>query len=114
VIEQTGRFVEVTYDWRVSAKKPLLRNFSFVLKPLFEANHRWAMASGEESLKLELLRRRATSDASRAAVPPPPGPVTYSGIALVAGAAAIAGSLAYLLARSARSRKARGKTGDAS
>jgi hypothetical protein len=114
VIEQTGRFVEVTYDWRVSAKKPLLRNFSFVLKPLFEANHRWAMARGEESLKLELLRRRATSDVSRAALPPPPGPITYSGIALVAGAAAIAGTLAYLLARSARRRKPRGKTGDAS
>ncbi len=113
-IEQAGGFVEVTYEWRVSAEKALLRNLSFLLKPLFEANHRWAMARGEESLKLELLRRRATSDASRAAVPPPPGPVTYSGIALVAGAAVVGGTLASLLARSARRPSSRGKTRGAS
>ena len=59
--EQDGAFVDITYDWRLSAEKPLLRNLSFLLKPLFEANHRWAMAQGEESLKLELARRRATS-----------------------------------------------------
>ncbi len=68
-----------TYDWRLTAEKPLLRNLSFLLKPVFEANHRWAMAQGERSLKLELSRRRATSDAARALVPPPPGPVTYAG-----------------------------------
>ena len=58
--------VDITYDWRLRAEKPLLRNLSFLLKPLFEANHRWAMAQGEESLKLELARRRAASDAMRA------------------------------------------------
>ena len=87
--EQDGAFVDVTYDWRLRAEKPLLRNLSFLLKPLFEANHRWAMAQGEESLRLELARRRATSDAARAQVPPPPGPVTYAAVGLVAGAAAI-------------------------
>jgi hypothetical protein len=55
------------------------------------------MARGEESLKLELLRRRASSDAARARVPPPPGPVTYAGVALIAGAAAIGAGLAYLM-----------------
>ncbi len=64
--EQDGAFVDATYDWRLSAEKPLLRNLSFLLKPVFEANHRWAMAQGEQSLKLELARRRATSDAARA------------------------------------------------
>src|SRR5262245_10071751 len=78
---QDGRFVDAMYDWRLRAEKPLLRNLSFALKPLFEANHRWAMAQGEESLKLELLRRRATSDEARAAIPPPPGPVTYAAAA---------------------------------
>ena len=102
VFEQVGRFVEATYDWRLRVEKPLVRRLSFLLKPLFEANHRWAMARGEESLKLELLRRRATSDAARGAVPVPPGPVTYSGAALVAGAAAIGGALAYLIVRSRR------------
>jgi hypothetical protein len=84
------------------AEKPLLRNLSFLLKPLFEANHRWAMAQGEESLKLELLRRRASSDAARVRVPPPPGPVTYAGVALLAGAAAIGAGLAYLIIRARR------------
>ena len=35
--EQDGAFVDITYDWRLSAEKPLLRNLSFLLKPLFEA-----------------------------------------------------------------------------
>jgi len=105
--EQDGPFVNATYDWRVSAEKPLLRNLSVLLKPLFGANHRWAMAQGEESLKLELARRRATSDAARAQVPPPPGPVTYAAIGLIAGAAAIGGGITYLAVRAHRSRRRR-------
>ncbi len=99
---QDGAYVDITYDWRLSAEKPLLRNFSFLLKPVFEANHRWAMAQGEESLRLELARRRATSDAERASVPPPPGPVTYAGAALLGGAIAVGASLAYLMLRARR------------
>ena len=96
---RTARFVDVTYDWRLRAEKPLLRNLSFLLKPLFEANHRWAMAQGEESLKLELARRRAASDAARPR-PAAAGPVTYAvGAALLAGAAAIGGGVAYLVVR---------------
>jgi hypothetical protein len=56
---QDGEFVDVTYDWRISAEKPLLRYGSFALRPFFAANHRWAMARGEESLALELERRRS-------------------------------------------------------
>lgn len=104
VFEQAGPFVEITYDWRLSAEKPLLKSLSFALKPLFEANHRWAMARGEESLKLELLRRRATSLPDREAVPLPPGAITYSGLVLVAGVAAIGASLTYLVVRSSRKR----------
>ena len=100
--EQDGSFVEITYDWRLSAEKPLLQNLSFLLKPVFEANHRWAMARGEESLKLELARRRATSDAACANIPPPPGPVTYAGAALVGGAVIVGASLAYLMLRARR------------
>ena len=68
-VRQDGAFVDITYDWRLRAEKPLLRQLSFLLKPLFEANHRWAMAQGEESLRLELARRRASSDAARARDP---------------------------------------------
>ncbi len=103
--EQDGPFVEMTYDWRLEVEKPFVKQMSFLLKPAFEANHRWAMAQGEASLKLELARRRATSDAARAAVPPPPGPVTYTGVALVAGAAAIGAGLVYLLVRSRRGKR---------
>ena len=97
--EQDGALVNVAYDWRIRAQKPLLRNLSFLLKPLFEANHRWAMRQGEESLKLELARRRATTDAARAQIPAPPGPVTYAAAALIAGVAATAAGLGYLIYR---------------
>jgi hypothetical protein len=100
--EQNGPFVDLTYDWRLRAEKPLLRNLSFLLKPIFEANHRWAMERGEESLKLELARRRAGSRAARAAIPRPPGPVTYAAAGLIAGAAIVGGTLAYLVFRAMR------------
>jgi hypothetical protein len=74
--EQDGPQVVITYDWRVSASKPLLRRLTWLLRPVFAANHRWAMARGEESLRLELRRRRATSEAERRRVPPPP-PATF-------------------------------------
>jgi hypothetical protein len=102
---QDGPFVDVTYDWRVDAEKPLLRRLSFLIKPIFAANHRWAMAQGERSLGLELKRRRATSAAAWRAVPAPPGPVTYSGFALVAGAIAIGAGLTYLVVRAKKNRR---------
>jgi hypothetical protein len=97
--EQQGPTVRATFDWRLHVEKPLVRRLSFLLRPLFEANHRWAMARGEESLKLELARRRALSDEERRAVPAPPGPVTYAGIAVLGGAAILGGTLVYLLSR---------------
>ena len=75
--EPDGASVNITYDWRVRARKPLIRALSFLLKPIFAANHRWAMARGEESLKLELLRRRARNAEELARIPPPPLP-TFS------------------------------------
>lgn len=71
-LTEDGDDVDVVYDWRIAAEKPLLRYGSFALRPFFAANHRWAMARGEESLALELRRRRARTDAERQAVPPPP------------------------------------------
>jgi Polyketide cyclase / dehydrase and lipid transport len=58
-LTQDGAYADVAYDWRVRADKPLLRYLSFIFKPIFAANHRWAMAQGAKSLKLELERRRA-------------------------------------------------------
>ena len=70
--EQDGPFVNVTYDWTIRANKPIVEKLSFLLKPVFRSNHNWTMRRGEESLKLELLRRRAKSDEEAAAVLTPP------------------------------------------
>lgn len=87
-IAQDGAMVDITYDWRIRADKPLLRYGSFIFKPIFAANHHWAMARGEESLRLEIERRHATSEAERALVAGPPGPTRLSRViplVLVAG-----------------------------
>lgn len=71
---QEGPEVVIIYDWKISAEKPILRYLSFIMKPLFSANHHWAMRMGEESLRLELARRHAQTADERARIPAPPGP----------------------------------------
>lgn len=71
---QDGAMVDITYDWSIRADQPILKYLSFLMKPLFSANHHWAMARGLESLTLELARRQARTPAEAALVPPPPGP----------------------------------------
>ena len=72
--EPDGEHVNIAYDWSIRADKPLLRHLSFIMKPIFSANHRWAMSKGLQSLQLELARRRAPTAEERACVPPPPPP----------------------------------------
>ena len=74
-LEQQGPKVQVTYEWRVYAERPLLRRLSSVLKPVFRSNHFWVMRQGAHSMMLELLRRRARTAEERALVPAPPGPI---------------------------------------
>jgi hypothetical protein len=74
--EQDGVFVNIVYDWKIRVGKPLLSQLSWLLKPIFSANHRWAMRKGEESLNLELARRYAPTPEARALIPPPP-PATW-------------------------------------
>ena len=64
VTDADGDSVLVTYDWRIKAEKPLLRYGTFVFRPFFAANHRWAMRQGDRSLKRELERRRAAPSTS--------------------------------------------------
>lgn len=70
--EQDGPETVITYDWCVTAAKPLLRRLGWLLKPAFAANHRWAMDRGEQSLALELRRRRHAGESG--SVPQPPRP----------------------------------------
>jgi hypothetical protein len=112
--EPSGAWTLVRYDWRVRAEKPLLAVLSPVLRPLFEANHRWAMARGEESLELELARRRAATPSEKARIPPPPMPTTSSPLPLLAGAAAAAigaFAVARLVAGGRRRRRRFGRGG---
>ena len=95
---QDGLDVLVRYDWKILAEKPLLRDFSFIMKPIFGANHRWAMARGEESLKLELARRHATSEAERALVPAPP-PATKVPVGLVVFGLLATAAVVWLVTR---------------
>ena len=73
------------------------------MKPIFSANHRWAMKKGEESLKLELARRHAATAEERALVPPAAPPTTLSSFLRLLGTTAIGvlvGSLGYLVIKS--------------
>ena len=93
MLEQDGPWVNSTYEWIIRTDKPLLRTLSFILKPLFRSNHNWTMRRGEESLKLELARRRARTPAELALIPPPPGPFEPAPWqkALAAGSGAVGG-----------------------
>lgn len=100
--EQDGEWVNITYDWKIKAEKPLLRYFSFIMKPIFSANHRWAMAKGEESLKLELARRHAVNKEALALIPEPPRSTSTSPIPLILVSTTILVSLvgfSYMLVR---------------
>jgi hypothetical protein len=85
-----GDYTNITYDWRISAEKPLIKMLSPLLKPLFKSSHDWIMKKGEQSLRLELERRRAVSEAVRDTVAPPPGPMSLP-ILPIAGGAVLVG-----------------------
>lgn len=86
-LTQDGQYVNVHYDWRINADRPLLRYFSFALKPLFASNHRWAMDRGAEGIRLELARLHATTPEERDIVPLPPAPASTPTLYIVGGVA---------------------------
>jgi hypothetical protein len=97
---QEGPQVHLVYDWQIRAEKPLLAALSFLLKPIFAANHHWAMQKGEESLVLELARRRAISDAERMRIAPPPPPTTTSPLPLYLGLSGVILLIVLLISNS--------------
>jgi len=63
-LEQDGRYVKIRIDWRVRARKTIIRVSSFALRSVFSRNHLWAMAKGEEGLQAELRRRHHSAVAA--------------------------------------------------
>jgi hypothetical protein len=72
--KQNAEFTDIVYDWRIRAEKGILKNLSFLLKPVFAANHQWAMKKGYESLLLELERRKVQDPEQLKNIPSPPLP----------------------------------------
>jgi hypothetical protein len=93
--EPDGDYTNITYDWLVKAEKPLLRYCSFIMKPIFSANHRWAMAKGEESLRLELARRHARTPEQYALVPAPPPATRVPATPIIFATAFVLGAIAF-------------------
>lgn len=45
---------EITFDWRVAANKKVINMFSFLLKPLFAANHTFCVREANKGIRKEL------------------------------------------------------------
>jgi len=67
-----GSFVNIEAEMKLVAEKPIIKYLSFALWPLFAGNHYWSMRLGEQSLRLEVERRRARSEEARRLIPAPP------------------------------------------
>lgn len=97
---QNDAWCDITFDWQITLKKGFVSHLSALGRPLFISNHRWAMARGEESLRLELARRRAADETARSSIPPPQGPTRLHPAVPVGIAASLAGL--FLLSRRGR------------
>jgi len=98
---QDGAWVNVTSEWTLRTGAVEATLLDWAAGWAFERNYRWAMQQGEESLAVELLRRRAAGDPARR-VPAPPGPVTYAAVGILAGAAVVGGGIGLLVLRQRR------------
>jgi hypothetical protein len=56
-LRQDGDETAVTYEWTVNANHAFIRHFSWLLRPLFAANHNWTMTQGLRGLRNELAAR---------------------------------------------------------
>ena len=59
---QHGPVTLVRFNWKFRADKAFMRWFWWILRPLLSADHRWAMARGEEALRRELGRENRSTD----------------------------------------------------
>lgn len=74
LFRQDGPEVVLTFVWRIGVNKPIVRRMTWLFRPVFAANHRWAMARGQQSLLRELHRRRGFAAAAAEIDPAHAGP----------------------------------------
>jgi hypothetical protein len=96
---QDGAFTDITFEWNLEPGKPLLRYLTPVMRPIFEANHRWAMRQGEISLHEELIRYRARTPQDLLEAGEPRGPVEVPVRWLAVGALAVSAIACIALTR---------------
>jgi len=96
---QDGDYVDVTFEWNVDVNKPLLRFLTPLLRPVFEANHRWSMEQGESSLREELIRYRARTPEEMLDAADPRGPVEVPVRLIAMGALAVSAIAGFALLR---------------
>ncbi len=101
---QDGAFTDIAFDWNLEPGKPLLRYLTPVMRPVFEANHRWAMQQGEICLREELIRYRARTPQDLLEAADPRGPVEVPVRWIAVGALAIS-ALACIAFTRRKSRK---------
>lgn len=97
-----GSTTVATWTWEGEVHRPVARAFASV----FTRDQAWAFARGEQSVALELARRRARSDDARAKVDAPPGPTTRSPLPFTLGLSGLVGIIAgavVLIARRPKS-----------
>ena len=59
VFRKVEEGTEVTFDWRVAANKKVIRWFSFLLKPLFKANHHYCVVKAKQGMEKDLRLKNA-------------------------------------------------------
>lgn len=69
-----GTRTNVTIRWQVVVHQPYIRWLIRLMKPIFVANHRWAMRRGYEGLQAEIHQRRDYGHASEKTIRRPTFP----------------------------------------
>ncbi len=86
-IHADGAWTKVSFHWRVRVSKPVVRLLAPIAKAVFVASYRWAMARGEESIRIALTRRRGEGGSDAFLAPPAAAPrLPLAAIGLVAAA----------------------------
>jgi len=96
---QDGDYVNITFEWDVDVNKSFVRYMTPVLRPVFEANHRWSMEQGESSLREELIRYRARTPEEMLDAADPRGPVEVPLRLIAMGALALSAIAGFALLR---------------